>query len=605
MINGEWQIESLGIRLLLEEGEFMNVIFEALQKYYGYDSFREGQYEIITNILKGKDSFCVLPTGGGKSICYQIPAVIFKGMTLVISPLIALMKDQVDNLNYNGISAEYINSTQTLNEIDNIILKCRGGAVKLLYISPERLENEFFKKRLRGLNISQIAIDEAHCVSLWGHDFRKSYREIAPFINSLDRRPVVTAFTATATEVVRDDIIKLLELRNPYKYIGSFNRDNLIISVHIEEDKLEFVKDVIRENENNPGIIYCATRKEVDSLYYYLKDLGYTVGKYHGGLRDEEKVYYQEEFLKENINVMIATNAFGMGIDKPNVRYIVHFTIPKNIESYYQEIGRAGRDGEISKCYLLFNRSDIRTLEYLIYTTASLNRKEVEISKLQRMIDFCESKDCYRAFVLNYFGEKNIKEYCNSCSNCLNNDELHDYTIEAQKILSCVYRSREKYGISVLIDVLRGMSGPKISSDGLNKLTTYGIMKDYSSKFIRDLIKTLLDLGYVDLKEGTYSMLKLNDKSYKVLKSGLKVICKLSDDLEVKILNKDLFDSLRLWRKERASKDGIKPYIIFSDSTLIEITNKHPKNKDELLSIRGMGEKKFEKYGEELLSLMQ
>ena len=583
----------------------MNVVFEALKKYYGYSSFREGQYEIITNILRGRDSFAVLPTGGGKSICYQIPAVIFKGMTIVISPLIALMKDQVDNLDYNGIPAQYINSSQSLEEIDNIILKCKSGEVKLLYIAPERLENDFFKNQLRRLNISQVAIDEAHCVSLWGHDFRKSYREIAPFINSLPNRPVVTAFTATATEVVRKDIIKLLELRNPYKYLGSFDRDNLIISVHIEEDKLEFVKDIIRENEGNAGIIYCATRKEVDSLYYYLKDLGYDVGKYHGGLKDNEKVYYQEEFLKENINVMIATNAFGMGIDKPNVRYIVHFTLPKNIESYYQEIGRAGRDGEISKCYLLFNRNDIRTLEYLIYTTASLNRKEVEISKLQKMIDLCESKECYRAFVLNYFGEKNVRDYCNSCSNCLNNEELRDYTIEAQKILSCVYRSREKYGISVLVDVLRGMNGPKIASDGLNKLTTYGIMKDYSSKFIRDLIKTLLDLGYVDLKEGTYSMLKLNDKSYKVLKSGLKVMCKLTDDLEVKILNNDLFDNLRLWRKDRAMKDGIKPYIIFSDATLIEITNKHPKNKEELLSIRGMGEKKFEKYGEELLGLMK
>ena len=583
----------------------MNVVFEALKRYYGYSSFREGQYEIITNILKGRDSFGVLPTGGGKSICYQIPAVIFKGMTIVISPLIALMKDQVDSLDYNGIPAQYINSSQSLEEIDNIILKCKSGEVKLLYIAPERLENDFFKKQLRRLKISQIAIDEAHCVSLWGHDFRKSYREIAPFINSLPNRPVITAFTATATEVVREDIIKLLDLRNPYKYLGSFDRDNLIISVHIEEDKLEFVKDIIRENEDNAGIIYSATRREVDNLYYYLKDLGYEVGKYHGGLKDNEKVYYQEEFLKENINVMIATNAFGMGIDKPNVRYIVHFTIPKNIESYYQEIGRAGRDGDISKCYLLFNRSDIRTLEYLIYTTASLNRKEVEISKLQRMIDLCESKECYRAFVLNYFGEKNVRGYCNSCSNCLNNEELRDYTIEAQKILSCVYRSREKYGISVLVDVLRGMSGPKIASDGLNKLTTYGIMKDYSSKFIRDLIKTLLELGYVDLKEGTYSMLKLNDKSYKVLKSGLKVICKLSDDLEVKILNKELFDSLRLWRKDRAMKEGIKPYIIFSDSTLIEITNKHPKNKEELLSIRGMGEKKFEKYGEELLDLMR
>lgn len=582
----------------------MNVIFEVLNKYYGYKSFKEGQYEIITNILMGRDSFCLLPTGGGKSLCYQIPAVIFKGLTLVISPLIALMKDQVDNLNQNGISAEYINSTQSLEEIDNIILKTKEGNVKLLYISPERLENEFFKRQLRGLNISQIAIDEAHCVSIWGHDFRKSYRQISPFISSLKNRPVVTAFTATATNVVKEDVIKLLDLKNPYMFIRSFDRENLSISVHIEEDKLEFVKDIIRSKEGEAGIIYCSTRKEVDGLFLYLKDLGYSVGKYHGGLRDDEKNYYQEEFLNENINVMVATNAFGMGIDKSNVRYIIHFTLPKNIESYYQEIGRAGRDGEEAQCYLLYNRIDIRTLEYLIYTTVANDRKEIEIMKLQSMIDLAECTECYRGFVLNYFGEKRVREFCNSCSNCLKNEDIRDYTIEAQKILSCVYRTRERYGISVLIDCLRGMTGPKIINDGLNKLTTYGIMKEYSSKFIRDLIKTLIDYGYVDLKDGTYSMLKLNDKSYKVLKADLKVLCKLSDNAQEKILNKELFNRLRVWRKERAYREGVKPYIIFSDATLIEISNNNPGTKEKLLDIRGMGQKKFEKFGDELLGLL-
>ena len=582
----------------------MNIIFESLNKYYGYSSFKEGQYEIINNILRGRDSFCIMPTGGGKSICYQIPAILFEGITIVISPLIALMKDQVDNLNQNGIMAEYINSTQRLNEIDEIINRCRNGQVKLLYIAPERLENEFFKKKIRSLNIKQVAIDEAHCVSMWGHDFRKSYREIAPFISSLNKRPIVTAFTATATEVVREDVLKLLGLNNPYTYIGGFNRDNLKINVYKEEDKLEFVKDKIRDNEYEAGIVYCATRKEVDQLYYYLKDLGYNVGKYHGGLKDEEKEYYQEEFLKENINVMIATNAFGMGIDKSNVRYIIHFTMPKNIESYYQEIGRAGRDGEVGLCYLLYNRDDIRTLEYLIYTTVSLDRKETEIKKLQQMIDFCESKECFRAFILKYFGEKNVRDYCDGCSNCDNNDEIRDYTIEAQKILSCVYRSREKYGISVLVDVLRGMTGPKIINDGLNKLTTYGIMKEYSSKFIKDIIKTLIDFGYVDLKEGTYSMLKLNKKSIMILKSQMKVLFKLSEAEEETILDKELFDKLRIWRKEKAFKENIKPYIIFSDSTLIQLANIKPQTKDELLSIRGMGEKKFNKYGEELLKIM-
>lgn len=582
----------------------MNEVFKVLNKYYGYNTFRKGQYEIISNILRGRDSFCILPTGGGKSICYQIPALLFKGITIVISPLISLMKDQVDNLNSNGINARYINSTQRLELSDEIIELCKRGEVKLLYIAPEKLENEFFKRKLRALNISQIAIDEAHCVSMWGHDFRKSYSLIAEFINSLRVRPIITAFTATATEVVREDVIKLLGLRNPYIYIGSFDRENLEIKLHIEEDKLELVKDIIREKENEAGIIYCATRKEVDGLYYYLKDLGYNVLKYHGGLKDSEKEYYQDEFLNENSNVMIATNAFGMGIDKSNVRYIIHFTIPKNIESYYQEIGRAGRDGLTSECHLLFNRGDIRTLEYLIHTTVQLNRKEIEIKKLQKMIDFCESKECLRSFILKYFGEGNVREYCTNCSNCLNNDELRDYTIEAQKVLSCVYRTKERYGISVLIDILRGMTGPKIINDKLNELTTYGIMKDYSSKFIRDFIKILIEYGYVSLKDGTYSMLKLNEKSYKILKSQLKVMLKLASESEEKVINSELFNRLRGWRREMAIKEGVKPYIIFSDATLIELCNKNPKNEDELLDIRGMGEKKFKKYGCDLLNLL-
>lgn len=583
----------------------MNKIFEILNKYYGYNSFRKGQYEIISNILRGRDSFCILPTGAGKSICYQIPALMFNGITIVISPLISLMKDQVDNLNSNGINARYINSTQKLEVSDEIIELCKKGEVKLLYIAPEKLENEFFKRKLRLLNISQIAIDEAHCVSMWGHDFRKSYGLIAEFIDNLRIRPVVTAFTATATEVVRKDVINLLKLRNPYIYIGSFDRENLEIKLYIEEDKLELVKDIIREREGEAGIIYCATRKEVDGLYYYLKDLGYDVLKYHGGLKDSEKEFYQDEFLNENSNVMIATNAFGMGIDKSNIRYIIHFTIPKNIEGYYQEIGRAGRDGFSAKCYLFFNRADIRTLEYLIYTTVQLNRKEIEIKKLQQMIDFCETKECLRAFILRYFGEQNIREYCTNCSNCLSNDELRDYTIEAQKVLSCVYRSKERYGISVLIDILRGMVGPKIINDKLNQLSTYGIMKDYSSKFIRDFIKVLIEYGYISLRQGTYSMLQLNEKSYKILKSDLKVVLKLEVDNEEKVLNNMLFNKLKLWRRDIAIQEGVKPYIIFSDATLIELCNKLPQNEEELLEIRGMGEKKFKKYGEKLIELLK
>ena len=583
----------------------INKAMEILQKYYGYNSFKEGQYEIISNILNGVDTFCIMPTGGGKSVCYQIPALIFNGITLVISPLISLMKDQVDSINEIGLSAAYINSTQSLDEIKEILNNCYEGKVKLLYIAPERLESEYFNKMLRKLWISQVAVDEAHCVSMWGHDFRKSYRYILPFINSLRVRPVVTSFTATATKEVRKDILELLGLIQPYTYLGSFDRENLAIAVHKEEDKAEYVKDYIRAHEDESGIIYCATRKEVDALYYYLKERGLSIAKYHGGLKDDEKNYYQDEFLKDNYNVMIATNAFGMGIDKSNVRYIIHFSLCKNIESYYQEIGRGGRDGEKTECHLLYNRDDIRTLEYLIYTTVGNTRKEIEIKKLQYMIDFCEYDKCYRSYILEYFGDENVKPYCNNCSNCLSNEELRDFTTEAQMILSCVYRSRERYGTSVLIDVLRGFTGPKIIQNHLNELTTFGIMKEYSSKFIRDLIKTLIDLGYVSLKEGTYSMLKLNPKSIRVLKSQEKVICKLSEDMEEKILNKELFNKLRLWRKDKANAQGIKPYIIFSDSTLMELANKSPQTKDELLSIRGMGEKKYEKYGEEILELIK
>ena len=575
-----------------------------LKKFFGYDNFRPGQEEIINNILNQNDCLGIMPTGAGKSICYQIPAMLLPGVTIVISPLISLMKDQVDNLNQIGIPATFINSSLSHSEYSQTINNIMHNVYKIIYVAPERLTSEAFLNLLNNLQISMFTIDEAHCVSQWGHDFRPSYREIANVIVNLKTRPVVSAFTATATNIVKKDIINLLHLQNPFTLTTGFDRANLKFSVQIPENKNKYILNFLQNQNDIPGIIYCATRKEVDGLYYYLKDLGYNVLKYHGGLKDSEKEYYQDEFLNENSNVMIATNAFGMGIDKSNVRYIIHFTIPKNIESYYQEIGRAGRDGLTSECHLLFNRGDIRTLEYLIHTTVQLNRKEIEIKKLQKMIDFCESKECLRSFILKYFGEGNVREYCTNCSNCLNNDELRDYTIEAQKVLSCVYRTKERYGISVLIDILRGMTGPKIINDKLNELTTYGIMKDYSSKFIRDFIKMLIEYGYVSLKDGTYSMLKLNEKSYKILKSQLKVMLKLTSESEEKVINSELFNRLRGWRREMAIKEGVKPYIIFSDATLIELCNKNPKNEDELLDIRGMGEKKFKKYGCDLLNLL-
>ena len=574
----------------------------ALKKFFGYDKFRVGQINIILNILSNKDVFCIMPTGAGKSICYQIPALIMEGITLVISPLISLMKDQVDSLKENGISANFINSTQSIEEIKKILKDASLGIYKLIYIAPERLESITFINMIKDLNISQVAVDEAHCVSNWGHDFRISYKYIKIFIEQLNKRPVVSAFTGTATEEVKKDSIKLLGIRNPYIFIGDINRENLIINVYKEEDKLEKIKDIIRKYEDESGIIYCLSRKEVEILYFKLKELGYKVGMYHGGLQDNEKEKFQEDFLFERTNIIIATNAFGMGIDKSNVRYIIHSTIPKNLESYYQEIGRGGRDGEECGCYLFYNRLDIKRVEFVINKSSNLNRREIALSKLQSMIDFCEENNCYKNNLLKYFNDEKENFYCGTCSNCIKNDKVRDFTKEAQMILSTVYRTREKYGISVITDILRGISGPKIVQFNLNKITTFGLMKDYTISFIKSIIKEMLTYGYVNLKEGTYSMLRLNKKSMDILLGKQKVMFLLKED--EKPINKELFERLKVWRRIKANKENVKPYIIFSDSSLIEIVNILPKNLEELKEIRGVGEKKLEKYGEEIIDVI-
>ncbi|MGG7178003.1 DNA helicase RecQ [Clostridium paraputrificum] len=575
----------------------------ALKKFYGYDNFRNGQLNIILNILSNRDVFCIMPTGAGKSVCYQIPALIMQGITIVISPLISLMKDQVDGLKENGIKAAYINSTQNMNEIREILKDASLGLYKLIYIAPERLESKIFVEMIRELHISQVAVDEAHCVSEWGHDFRISYRYIKPFIESLPNRPVLSAFTGTATEEVKDDSMKLLNLKSPYIFTGSINRDNLAINIIKEDDKLEGIKDIIKSHEDESGIIYCLSRKEVENLYQYLRELGYSVGMYHGGLSDEAKEVAQENFLFERINVMIATNAFGMGIDKSNVRYVVHCTMPKNLESYYQEIGRGGRDGEVCDCYLFYNREDIRRVEFIINKSSSFSRKEIALRKLQGIIDFCEEAGCYRNNLIKYFDKNWSKEYCANCSNCLNNEELRDFTREAQMILSTVYRTREAFGISVLCDVLRGIRGPKIIDNKLDKVTTFGLMKEYSTTFIKGLIKEMINQEFVALKEGTYSMLRLNPKSMDILYGRQNVLLFVRE--EEQAINKELFAILKNWRREAANKEGIKPYIIFSDATLIEIVNKLPDKKEALLDIRGVGEKKVDKYGDEILKILQ
>lgn len=573
-----------------------------LKVFYGYNKFREGQIEIIFSILSKRDVFCIMPTGAGKSLCYQIPALMMEGITIVISPLISLMKDQVDNLREIGISANFINSTQDTKVIDKIIEDISMGLYKIIYIAPERLENNNFINKFKNINISQVSIDEAHCVSEWGHDFRKSYRHIKPFVNSLKERPIVSSFTATATEEVRKDTRKLLGLKDPYIFTGDINRENLSINILKEEDKIDKIKDIIRENSDESGIVYCLSRKETEELYHYLREYGFNVSMYHGGLTDKEKERYQEDFLFERTDIMIATNAFGMGIDKSNIRFIIHCTIPKSLESYYQEIGRGGRDGEYCNCYLLYNRNDIKRVEFLLNKSSSINRREISLRKLQSIIEFCEHTGCYRNSLLKYFHENFNKNYCGNCSNCLKDERLKDYTREAQIILSTVFRTRETYGISVISDILRGIKGPKIIKNNLTKITTFGLMKEYSNTFIKTLIKEMLNHNYIKLKEGTYSLLNLNDKSIEILKGNKNILLIIKE--EERPTNEELYKKLKLWRRNVANRENIKPYIIFSDSTLIDITNKMPKSKEELLEIRGVGQRKIQKYGDELLKLL-
>lgn len=568
-----------------------------LKKFFGFDSFKQGQYEVIESILSRRDTFCILPTGGGKSICYQIPALLFEGLTIVISPLVSLMKDQVDSAKEIGITAEYINSTLSNEETDVIIEKLKNKDLKMLYIAPERLRSNYLISKLKNMDISQVAIDEAHCVSMWGHDFRKSYANIAPFISSLSKRPVVTAFTATATKNVIEDTIKLLELRNAYTFVGSFNRENLEMNVIREEDKLSFIISHIRENEDIAGIIYCNTTKDVDYLHAYINDRGYYASRYHGKMDNDDKNKNQEEFLSENSNLIIATNAFGMGIDKSNVRYVIHFSMPKNIETYYQEIGRAGRDGSYSRCYLLYAREDISTVEYLINTGVEMSRREIELKKLQKMIDFCEYDGCYRGFILNYFSNANKLSYCNACGNCLKDNSLRDFTVEAQKILSCVFRTKEKVGESVLVDILRGVRGPKVEQNAYYELSTFAIMTEYSSTLVRAIISELINQGYVDRKPKTRIMLSLNNRSVKVLKGQEKVYLKLEETATDICLDQELFKKFRILRKDLSVREGVKPYNIFTDNVLIDIVNNLPKDIDELKKIEGLGDEKIKKYG--------
>lgn len=593
-----------------------------LKEYFGHDSFREGQGRITDSLLGGRDVLGIMPTGAGKSICYQVPALMFDGITIVVSPLISLMKDQVSALVQSGVAAAYINSSLTHAQYLKVLQNTESGKYKIIYVAPERLCAPAFLGICRNLNIFMVAVDEAHCVSQWGQDFRPSYLKIPDFIDALNSRPVVGAFTATATGAVRDDIKTLLRLVSPLVVTTGFDRPNLFFSVMQPKNKSIELMKLIKERKNESGIVYCSTRKAVEEVCELLQKNGFAATRYHAGLDENERRRNQDDFVYDSATIMVATNAFGMGIDKSNVSFVIHYNMPKNMESYYQEAGRAGRDGRSADCILLYSAKDVRTNQFLINNSEpnpdltedeqeEVRRRDRE--RLKQMIFYCTTHKCLRKFILEYFGGKG-PERCEKCSNCLSNHENTDITVDAQKIMSCVARTGQRYGKKVICDVLRGSKNERLISAGLSRQSTYGIMADCPEKRLRDIIDHLCENGYMTAQGDEYPILKLAPKSRGVLtgQETLRMMLEIpqkkkaaaAKDAPLPPADEKLLAALKDLRKSLAMRQSIPAYVVFTDATLIDMCRLKPKTQEEFMEVSGVGQAKSQRYGEVFLAVI-
>lgn len=593
-----------------------------LKEYFGHDSFREGQNRITDSLLGGRDVLGIMPTGAGKSICYQVPALMFDGITIVVSPLISLMKDQVSALVQSGVAAAYINSSLTHAQYLKVLQNTESGKYKIIYVAPERLCAPAFLGICRNLNISMVAVDEAHCVSQWGQDFRPSYLKIPDFIDALNSRPVVGAFTATATGAVRDDIKTLLRLVSPLVVTTGFDRPNLFFSVMQPKNKSIELMKLIKERKNESGIVYCSTRKAVEEVCELLQKNGFAATRYHAGLDENERRRNQDDFVYDRATIMVATNAFGMGIDKSNVSFVIHYNMPKNMESYYQEAGRAGRDGRSADCILLYSAKDVRTNQFLINNSEpnpdltedeqeEVRRRDRE--RLKQMTFYCTTHKCLRKFILEYFGDKG-PEWCEKCSNCLSNHENTDITVDAQKIMSCVARTGQRYGKKVICDVLRGSKNERLISAGLSRQSTYGIMADCPEKRLRDIIDHLCESGYMTAQGDEYPILKLAPKSRGVLtgQETLRMMLEIPQkkkaaavkDALLPPADEKLLAALKDLRKSLAMRQSIPAYVVFTDATLIDMCRLKPKTQEEFMEVSGVGQAKSQRYGEVFLAVI-